>query len=230
VDHVPGRRLLAAIAAWAVAGAAVYGVIVVLAKALPHRYAHAHAGDFEASFLLALYALLFAALWVAFGGARGLAGTLGFRYTSWIHLLLAPVFWAVTIVVGALLAVPFERWLGAPKSNAAPLVEAATDPYATAVIAFTVVLLAPMCEELLFRGAIFGWLRGHVPVAAAAVLSAALFAVAHRFPPALVLLFVAGLSMAIVYERTGSTLNTFVMHMTQNAVALVAVYSGVARG
>jgi CAAX protease family protein len=229
VDHVPGRRLLAALAGWAVAGAAAYGVLVLLARLLPHRYAHAHAGDFDASFLLALYALLFAALWIAFGGARGLAGTLGFRYTSWAHLLLAPLLWAVTIVVGALLAVPFERWLGAPKSNAVPLVQAARDPYALAVVAFTVVLLGPMCEELLFRGAIFGWLRNRLPVALAAVLSAALFALAHRFPPALVLLFVAGLSMAIVYQRTGSTLNTFVMHMTQNAVALAAVYAGLAR-
>ena len=229
MEHVSGRRLLAVVAAWALAAGAVFGFILLLSRVLAHRFVHEHAGDFDASFLLAIYALLLAALWIGFGGRRGLAATLGFRYTSWVHLLLAPVVWLVTIVVGALLALPFERWLGAPKSNAVPLVQAARDPYATVVIVFTVVLLAPVCEELLFRGALFGWLRRHLPVALAAVLSAAVFAAAHRYAPALVLLFVAGLSTAIVYQRTGSTLNTFVIHATQNLVALAAVYAGAVR-
>lgn len=229
MEHVSGRRLLAVVLAWALAAGAVFGFILLLSRVVAHRFIRQHVGDVNASFLLVIYALLLAALWIGFGGRRGLAATLGFRYTSWVHLLLAPVVWLVTIVVGGLLTLPFERWLGAPKSNAVPLVQAARDPYATVVVVFTVVLLAPVCEELLFRGALFGWLRRRVPVAVAAVLSAALFAAAHRFPPALVLLFVAGLSTAFFYQRTGSTLNSFVIHATQNLVALVAVYAGAAR-
>ena len=228
-ERVPGRRLLAVAALWAVATAIVYGAIVLLARVIARRFVHAHEGDFSASFLLAAYVLLFAALWIGFGGPRGLSRVLGFRYTNWAHLLLAPVFWLATVLVGAIAAVPFERWLGAPKSNAVPLVQVANDRYATAVVVLTVVLVAPACEEMLFRGGIFGWLRGRVPVLLAAVISAALFAAAHRFAPALVVLFVFGLSAALVYQRTGSTLNTFVMHACQNAVALAAVYSGLVR-
>lgn len=230
MDHVPGRRLLAVILAWAAAAGALYGGIVLVAHVYARRFVHAHNGDFSASFVLAAYLLLFAALWIGFGGRRGLAATLGFRYTSAAHLLLAPVLWLATVLVGAVAAVPFERWLGAPKSNAVPLVRAAGDPYATAVIVLTVVLIAPVCEELLFRGAIFGWLRRYLPVGVAAALSAALFGGAHLFPPALIVLFVFGFSAALVYQWTGSTLNTFVMHACQNAVAIAAVYSGAVRG
>lgn len=228
--RVPGRRLLAVILGWGAATAAVYGLIVLLARLVARAFVRSHLGDFSASFVLAAYLLLFAALWLGFGGWRGLARTLGFRYTSWVYLLLAPVFWLATVLIGAIVAVPFQRWLGPPQSNAVPLIKTAVDPYATVVLVFTVVLLAPACEEMLFRGALFGWLRGRAPVGIAAFVSAALFAAAHRFPPALIVLFVFGLSAALVYQRTGSTLNTFAMHAIQNGVAIAAVYSGLVRG
>jgi membrane protease YdiL (CAAX protease family) len=229
VEHVSGRRLLAVVAAWAVAAATVYAAIVVLARLIARTFVREHAGDFTAGFVLAAYLLLFGALWIGFGGPRGLARALGFRFTSAIHLLLAPVLWLATVLVGTLVAVPFQRWLGPPKSNAVPLVRSVSDPYATAMLVFTVVLLAPLCEELLFRGAVFGWLRNHFPVGVAAVASAALFSAVHRFPPALVVLFVFGFSAALFYQRTGSTLNTFVMHACQNSVAIAAVYAGLVR-
>ena len=229
MEQVSGRRLLAVVIGWAAAAALVYGTIVLLARVVAPHFVRAHIGDFSASFVLAAYLLLFGALWLGFGGPRGLAGRLGFRYTSAVHLLLAPVAWLATVLVGSILAGPFERWLGAPKSNAVPLVKTASDPYATVVLVLTVVLIAPLCEELLFRGAVFGWLRRYLPVVAAAVLSAAVFSAVHRFPPALVVLFVFGVSAALVYQRTGSTLNTFVMHACQNATAIAAVYGGLAR-
>jgi membrane protease YdiL (CAAX protease family) len=230
MEQVSGRRLGVVILAWAAASAAVYGLIVLFARVVARQFVRQHEGDFSAGFVFALYVLLFAALWIGFGGPRGLVRTLGFRFTSIGHLLLAPVLWLATVLAGTLLAVPFQRWLGAPKSNAVPLVKSATDPYATAMLVFTVVLLAPLCEELVFRGGVFGWLRRYLPVGVAAALSAAAFSGVHRFLPALIVLFVFGFSAALVYQRTGSTLNTFVMHACQNSLAIAAVYAGFARG
>src|SRR5579872_2472696 len=100
VEQVSGRRLLAVVIGWAAAAALVYGVIVLLARVVAPHFVRAHIGDFSASFVLAAYLLLFGALWFGFGGLRGLAGRLGFRYTSAAHLLLAPVAWLVTVLVG----------------------------------------------------------------------------------------------------------------------------------
>ena len=47
------------------------------------------------------------------------------------------------------------------------------------LIPILVGVLAGVCEEILFRGVVFGWLRGRVPVPAAVVLSAMVFSLAH---------------------------------------------------
>lgn len=222
---VPGRALLIALGGWIAGGAALYGLLVLVARRLARPFYLAHQGDFGASFLLLAYLLLFAALWLAFGGLRGLRDRLGFRVSSARDLLLAPFLWLLVIVVGGLASIPFSRWLGPPQSNATVLVRESRDPFAAAVLVVCVVLVAPVCEELLFRGALFGWLRRYAPVAAAAPLSAAVFAGAHLFPSGFVLLFVFGLGAALVYQRTGSTLNSFVMHACQNLAAVAAVYA-----
>ena len=69
-----------------------------------------------------------------------------------------------------------------------------------------------------------------LPLAAAAAISAAIFAGAHLIPPLFPYLFVFGLVAAVLYERTGSTLNTFLMHATQNTLAVAVTYYGIATG
>ena len=88
------------------------------------------------------------------------------------------------------------------------------------------IVAAPICEELLFRGALFGWLRRYVPVALAAPVSAVVFSAAHRLPALAIPLFVFGLVAALYYRRTASTLNTMVMHACQNTAAVILVYAG----
>jgi len=222
---VSGRPLLAAIAGWGAAAGAVYGVLFLASRLGARGFFRAHLIDVSAAFTLVAYALLFGALVVAFGW-RGLRDQLGLRFTRVRHLLLAVPLWLLTALTGVFVALPLERWFGKPQSNTGPLVAAAHDPFAAPVLILSVVVAAPLCEELLFRGGIFGWLRGRVPVAAAAPVSAALFAAAHRLLPLFVLLFVFGLVAALYYRRTGSTLNTMVMHACQNGAAVIAVYAG----
>jgi membrane protease YdiL (CAAX protease family) len=83
------------------------------------------------------------------------------------------------------------------------------------------VLAAPLCEEFIFRGLIFGGLRRSMPAAQAIVISAAVFAAVH---PALSLLpvFVVGLCTAWVYERSKTLLAPMLVHAAYNA-AMVAI-------
>ena len=71
--------MLAVVAVWALAAGAVFGFVLLLSRVVARRFVHEHLGDFDATFLLAVYVLLLAALWIGFGGRRGLAGILGFR-------------------------------------------------------------------------------------------------------------------------------------------------------
>ena len=83
------------------------------------------------------------------------------------------------------------------------------------------VLAAPLCEEFIFRGLIFGGLRRSMPAAQAIVISAAVFAAVH---PALSLLpvFVVGLCTAWVYERSKTLLAPMLVHAAYNAAMVAA--------
>lgn len=83
------------------------------------------------------------------------------------------------------------------------------------------VLAAPLCEEFIFRGLIFGGLRRSMPAAQAIVISAAVFAAVH---PTLSLLpvFVVGLCTAWVYERSKTLLAPMLVHAAYNAAMVAA--------
>lgn len=91
-----------------------------------------------------------------------------------------------------------------------------------AVCALTCVV-APICEEILFRGFIYrslsNW-RGPWP---AAILTGVLFGLVHGLSaPAvdLVPLAVLGVALCLLYERTGSLYPCIAVHMFNNAIAL----------
>jgi uncharacterized protein len=90
------------------------------------------------------------------------------------------------------------------------------------------VVLAPLAEELLFRGLLHRGLRRRLRIVPATALSSVLFAVVHvdvalSQPLALVGLTLVGVVLAIAYERTGSLVVPIVIHAVHNAVTITAV-------
>jgi len=82
-----------------------------------------------------------------------------------------------------------------------------------------VVLAAPLAEEFLFRGLIFGGLARSRPVWQAALASAALFAIVH--PQASWLpVFGLGVVTAVVYRKGGTLAGAVLTHAMYNAVIL----------
>jgi membrane protease YdiL (CAAX protease family) len=79
------------------------------------------------------------------------------------------------------------------------------------------VLAAPVFEEFIFRGLVFGGLRRQMGALPAATGSAALFAIVHP-APAMVPVFVVGLATAWAYERSKSLLAPMLVHAVYNAV------------
>ncbi len=81
------------------------------------------------------------------------------------------------------------------------------------------VIAAPIFEEFIFRGLIFGGLRRSLGVGTAALASAAIFAIVH--PPASVVpVFVLGVCTALVYARTRMLAASMIVHALYNAVVL----------
>ena len=84
-------------------------------------------------------------------------------------------------------------------------------------------LLAPLSEEIVFRGAILKSLlqSGRLPVWGAIALSALLFAVVHMNPVQMPHAFAIGLLLGWMYWRTGSILPGMAYHWANNSVAYV---------
>jgi membrane protease YdiL (CAAX protease family)/uncharacterized RDD family membrane protein YckC len=92
-----------------------------------------------------------------------------------------------------------------------------------------VAVIAPLVEETLFRGVVFGWMRGGMPLPVAVTGSALVFAAAHALymqwtllPP----IFAIGCVLAIVYHYSRSLWPGIVIHASINTVATLALLLG----
>ena len=86
------------------------------------------------------------------------------------------------------------------------------------------VVFAPIFEEIVFRGLLFGTLRRTVGWPLAAALSAAVFAVAHGYGSVgFASVFLSGILWAYAYEATASLLPGILAHSLNNIIASTGV-------
>jgi membrane protease YdiL (CAAX protease family) len=81
-------------------------------------------------------------------------------------------------------------------------------------------LLVPIFEEVFFRGLLLSWLNRHMRFVPALLAQAALFAAMHIYPVVFPYAFFFGIGTGYVRRATGSTFNTVLIHMINNAVLL----------
>ena len=97
-------------------------------------------------------------------------------------------------------------------------------PAMVAAALASAVLFAPIFEEIVFRGLLFGTLRNAFGWPLAAALSAAVFAVAHGYGSlGFASVFLSGVLWAYAYESTGSLLPGIIAHAVNNLVASAGV-------
>lgn len=99
---------------------------------------------------------------------------------------------------------------------------------------FTILVVAPLLEEYLFRGILLTWLRDRMGAIKAVFLSAFLFALFHFAPsqyglnlPIVATLFVFGSYLGFVYEKTRSLITPIFLHVTFNLISVIRIiFSG----
>lgn len=93
----------------------------------------------------------------------------------------------------------------------------------TLLVLFAAVVMAPLWEELLFRGVLFRSLDERIGVLPAALISGVVFAVIHievRHPLYLTGLTLLGVLFALGLRRTGNLLVPILAHATFNGIVL----------
>ncbi len=88
-------------------------------------------------------------------------------------------------------------------------------------IVVSAAIFAPVAEEMLFRGVIYGVAKRYGGMFAALIFNAAFFAFVHGHLPAIGGLFVLAICLTLAYEYSGSLYVPIAMHATFNALNLV---------
>jgi len=140
--------------------------------------------------------------------------------------ILLPAFFAW---VAALAAGPLAAYLLGVAASMAPSLaidlRARLDVFLVPgllLLAFSIVVVAPIVEEITFRALLFRWLRQRWPLWPAALLSGLVFASFHLEAATLLPLTIAGMALAWAYDRTGSLWASIVPHAGLNALFLAA--------
>ena len=124
---------------------------------------------------------------------------------------------AAGLLLGALAAV--ANLLSMLASGSPTATSGTLDPASTALVAH-VMLLAPVAEEVAFRGVIYRHLRQFMAPMGAALASAIIFALMHGNLEQAVWATALGLVAALAYEQTRSLLTPILIHGLFNAVPI----------
>jgi membrane protease YdiL (CAAX protease family) len=89
-----------------------------------------------------------------------------------------------------------------------------------------VFLIGPFLEELFFRGCLYRALRRRLNVLAAVLVSSFVFALMHGYFFLFFYVFLVGLSLAYLYEKTESLVAPLSFHMLNNLFVLVLFLLG----
>lgn len=89
---------------------------------------------------------------------------------------------------------------------------------------FALVVLAPVAEEILFRGYLFGKLKNYVPVWFAILLTSVLFGVAHGAWNVGIDTFALSVVLCILREVTGSLWPSILLHSLKNGLAYYLLF------
>ena len=146
-----------------------------------------------------LYALVGSGLAIAILPLRFVVGALGL----WIENLLYGDITSITLREN-ILSVGYDTW------------------YGIVIMVIGVGVLAPIAEELFFRGLLYDWFRQKTGVVWGVVISSLLFGLAHYDSLAVVgSSFVMGLVMAAAFEKTRSLWISIFMHVATNSGAVL---------
>jgi membrane protease YdiL (CAAX protease family) len=191
-----------------------------------------------AIFVVLLPALLAPAVWL-FGAAGMLALLAAFFGSALIALVIAvfPLGWRAfealgfrvagwrPIVLGTLVALVVSiaaTQIGVEPEGIKQAMDVAREPAMFTASLLLMGVLAPLVEEMVFRGLLYGWLAGLWGTTAAWLVSSLCFAAAHVELAHVLLVLPLGLWLGWLRRSTDSLWPSLVAHMVNNGLAVAA--------
>ncbi|MBQ8909353.1 MAG: CPBP family intramembrane metalloprotease [Clostridia bacterium] len=171
-----------------------------------------------------LMVAVYVAIWWGYNKAKNISfSAINFNTKmKWHTYLILPVISVVVILGFQYLPQAFDFFLegiGYPINDALGGVNP-TDAGRYIYCIFTLAVVPAFVEELLFRGVIFNGLRERFSSVGAVLISAGLFALAHKNLQQLIFQAIFGAILAIVVLRTGSIFASMIVHFVNNFIVI----------
>ena len=162
-------------------------------------------------------------IWLLVGLRRG--GTLqdlGWRRFEWWWLPAAVVVAAATWLLSGWLQIAAQHLF--PSAQNTQCTSVKNDYRNHLVLALIVVsIMAPLAEETIFRGFVYGWLAKVMPVGFAVVLSGAIFGALHGVQLLFIPLWAVGTVLALMYRGSNSLWPGVAVHALFNLPGIIAI-------
>ncbi len=162
---------------------------------------------------------------------RGLnpAELFGLQHMHWRSLGLAVLMFAViTLISVNLVSAATVNWLKdiwpelEPQETVKAFQESGSITFKILVI-IAAVVIAPLAEEILFRGFVYGVLKRYTDAPFAALSSSLMFAVIHMHVGSLLPLWMLAVLFCLAYEITGCLLVPMLLHAIFNAMSILGM-------
>jgi len=139
---------------------------------------------------------------------------LGLRPANWKY----PVFGAL----GTLFLSVAVSQIGIEPQGMKQVIDVVREPHELILSLLLLSVLAPIVEELVFRGLLYGWIAGRWGGTPALIVSSLAFAAAHWEPAHIILVLPLGFLFGWLRRRTDSLLPSLFSHIVNNGFALLA--------
>lgn len=148
------------------------------------------------------------------------------RLASWSDILLMPAGLIVYLVLASTLIIIAQKIIpGFDISQAQDVGFSHVNRQYEALLAFaTLVIVAPIAEEILFRGYLFGKLKKNIPVWLAIVVTSLSFGLIHGAWNIAVDTFALSIVLCILRQITGSIWSPILLHMAKNGIAFYFLF------
>lgn len=158
-----------------------------------------------------------------FATSREELGLLGLP--TWTDLGLAPIGFIVYLIGAALLTALFSifPWFVIDQAQDVGFSNLFSTP--DRIVAFiSLAIIAPIAEEILFRGWLYGKLRAKLSLPVAMILVSVLFGILHGQWNVGVNVFAMSLVLCGLREITGTIWSGIILHIIKNAIAFYLLY------
>ncbi len=153
---------------------------------------------------------------------------LGFlRLPSWMDILITPAGLIVYVISSAIISLVFFKIFPGMNINQAQEVGFSdlSQKYQYILAFITLVVIAPIAEETLFRGYLFGKLKKyHIPVWIAMIVTSVLFGAIHGQWNLAIDTFVLSMVMCLLRQITGNLWSPILLHMAKNGIAYYILF------